>query len=115
MHPVNERKARPFRVIVVGAGIAGLTLSNALQKAGIDHVVLEKHAQVVFPSGASIGMWPNGARLLDQLGCLASIEETCSQMTVSYNRNPDGKAIIVSELFDEIVKRLVQHEGLLYA
>ncbi|KAJ5694682.1 hypothetical protein N7536_005094 [Penicillium majusculum] len=105
MHPVNERKARPFRVIVVGAGIAGLTLSNALQKAGIDHVVLEKHAQVVYPSGASIGMWPNGARLLDQLGCLASIEETCFQMTVSYTRNPDGKAIIVSELFDEIVER----------
>ncbi|KAJ6153528.1 hypothetical protein N7470_006487 [Penicillium chermesinum] len=50
-------------------------------------------------------MWPNGARLLDQLGCLASIEETCSQMTVSYTRNPDGKVIIVSELFDKIVER----------
>lgn len=109
MYPIDETKKRPFRVIVVGAGIAGLTLSNALQRAGIDHVVLEKHKQVVHPSGASIGIWPNGSRLLDQLGCLKLIKKACSEMKISYNRNPDGKAIITSKLFDEIIKRSVYH------
>jgi polyamine oxidase len=31
----------PSRVIVIGAGWAGLTLANALRAAGVDHVVLE--------------------------------------------------------------------------
>ena len=31
----------PERVIVVGAGWAGLTVANALRNAGVDHVVLE--------------------------------------------------------------------------
>ncbi|ROT41103.1 FAD/NAD(P)-binding domain-containing protein [Sodiomyces alkalinus F11] len=96
---------RPFRVIVVGAGIGGLTLSNALQRAGIDHVVLEKHRQVVYPSGASIGVWPNGSRLLSQLGCLELAKGVCAPMKTSLNRTSDGKVITVSKLFDEIIKR----------
>lgn len=103
----EKKDQRAFRVIVVGAGIAGLTLSNALQRAGIDHVVLEKHRNVVYPSGASIGIWPNGSRLLDQLGCLESIKKSCSEMEVSYNRDQKGKAFITSKLFDEIIKRFV--------
>ena len=109
MQSIDETKKRPFRVIVVGAGIAGLTLSNTLQRAGIDHIVLEKHRHVVHPSGASIGIWPNGSRLLDQLGCLESIKKTCSEMKISYNRSADGKAFITSKLFDEIIKRFVCH------
>jgi monoamine oxidase len=31
----------PDRVIIVGAGWAGLTLANALRNAGVDHVLLE--------------------------------------------------------------------------
>ncbi|KID93459.1 FAD binding domain protein, partial [Metarhizium majus ARSEF 297] len=95
---------RPFRVVVVGAGVAGLVLSNALQRAGIGHIVLEKHKEIVWPSGASIGIWPNGCRLLDQLGCLEAVQNACAEMTVFYTRDPDGKAVTVSKLFDEIVK-----------
>ncbi|KAL2807716.1 FAD binding domain protein [Aspergillus granulosus] len=96
---------RPFRVIIVGAGIAGLTLSNALQRAGIENVVIEKHKRVVFPSGASIGIWPNGARLLTQLGCVEAIKKMSPPLTVAYNRIGDGSAIVTSSLFDEIVRR----------
>jgi len=101
----TERKERPFRVVVVGAGIAGLVLSNSLQRAGVDHVVIEKHRDIVYPSGASIGVWPNGSRLLSQLGVLDSLKNACSEMNVSYNRTPNGKAIIESRLFDEIISR----------
>src|SRR2546423_101370 len=34
------------RVIVVGAGWAGLTLANALRNAGVDHVVLEARDRI---------------------------------------------------------------------
>jgi monoamine oxidase len=36
----------PERVIVVGAGWAGLTLANALRTAGVDHVVLEARNRI---------------------------------------------------------------------
>src|ERR1700709_2440316 len=101
----TEGKERPFRVIVVGAGIAGLVLSTPLQRAGVDHIVIEKHRDIVFPSGASIGVWPNGSRLLSQLGVLDSLKNACSEMNVSYNRVPNGNAIIESKLFDEIISR----------
>jgi FAD dependent monooxygenase len=45
---------KPFRVVVVGAGIVGLSLSHALQLANIDHVVLEKHNKIVSLRGAAL-------------------------------------------------------------
>ncbi|KAH6603968.1 fad binding domain-containing [Trichoderma cornu-damae] len=66
---------RPFRIIVVGGGVAGLVASNALQKLGIDHVVLEKHSDIAPPLGAGISMWPHGLRILHQLGYLPAIQK----------------------------------------
>ena len=36
----------PTRVIVVGAGWAGLTVANALRTAGVDHVLLEARDRI---------------------------------------------------------------------
>ena len=58
---------QPFRVLIAGGGIAGLTLANALQRAGIDNLLLEAHNEVAPLVGASIGMFANGGRILDQL------------------------------------------------
>ncbi|KAL5339398.1 FAD/NAD(P)-binding domain-containing protein [Aspergillus crustosus] len=57
-----------FKVIIVGGSIAGLTLAHCLHRANIDHVVLEKRAEIAPQEGATIGLWPNGNRILDQLG-----------------------------------------------
>jgi FAD dependent monooxygenase len=45
---------KPFRVIIVGAGLVGLSLSHALQLANIEHVVLEKHSKIVSLHGAAL-------------------------------------------------------------
>jgi 2-polyprenyl-6-methoxyphenol hydroxylase-like FAD-dependent oxidoreductase len=57
-----------FKVIIAGGGIAGLTLANCLQHADIDYVILEARDVVAPNVGASIGMFSNGGRILDQLG-----------------------------------------------
>lgn len=57
-----------FRVVIVGGSIAGLTLAHCLLRNNIDFVVLESHADIAPQVGASIGILPNGARVLDQLG-----------------------------------------------
>ena len=56
-----------MRVIVVGCGIGGATTSLALQKAGIEHVVLEQ-AEELAEVGAGLQLSPNAVRVLEWLG-----------------------------------------------
>ncbi|KAL4942711.1 hypothetical protein BDV06DRAFT_221901 [Aspergillus oleicola] len=60
---------RPFKVIIVGGGIAGLTLANALEKSPlpIEYIVLEARATITSQVGAGIALAPSGCRVLDQL------------------------------------------------
>lgn len=60
--------SKPFRVIIAGGGIAGLSLAVMLEKVGIDYVLLEAYNNMVPPPGASIGILPWGSRILDQVG-----------------------------------------------
>ncbi|KAL5335611.1 hypothetical protein BJX70DRAFT_374615 [Aspergillus crustosus] len=79
-----------FRVIIVGGSIAGLTLSHCLNAAGIDNIVLEKHGEIASQVGASIGVLPNGARILDQLGLFDKIEKLIEPLVTAHIAFPDG-------------------------
>lgn len=61
--------SRHAQVLIAGGSIAGLALANALETVGITYLVLEKWHEVAPNAGASIGIFPNGFRILDQLGC----------------------------------------------
>ncbi|CRK32828.1 hypothetical protein BN1708_005929 [Verticillium longisporum] len=75
-----------FRVLVAGGGIAGLTLANCLERAGVEYILLEAHDNVAPRVGASIGLLPNGSRILDQLGCYDKIlEETQGVRITRFN------------------------------
>ncbi|KAF2220276.1 hypothetical protein BDZ85DRAFT_204600 [Elsinoe ampelina] len=87
---MSQDQKRPFRVVVVGAGIVGLSLSHCLQLAGIDHVVLEKHDKVVSVQGAALIIWPQVARIFDQFGILKRIHETTVPVCRERRRWPDG-------------------------
>ncbi|KAI0847982.1 FAD/NAD(P)-binding domain-containing protein [Daldinia vernicosa] len=56
-----------FKVIIAGGGIAGLALANALEKAGVDFLLLEKR-EIAPQTGASIIIQCHTARILEQLG-----------------------------------------------
>jgi 2-polyprenyl-6-methoxyphenol hydroxylase and related FAD-dependent oxidoreductases len=79
-----------FQVIIVGGSIGGLTFAHCLQRAGIDHVVLEKASKPAPQIGASIGISPNGARVLDQLQLYDLVEEHIEPLTIATIRYPDG-------------------------
>ncbi|OCK84466.1 FAD binding domain-containing protein [Lepidopterella palustris CBS 459.81] len=95
---------RPFRVIIVGCGVGGLAFSHAFQKAGIDHVVLEKGI-IAPPWGASISMWAHGARILQQIDCLEALEAACLPLKNMIARSKDGKAFAEDTFFDMMVER----------
>ncbi|KAL6861996.1 FAD binding domain protein [Trichoderma novae-zelandiae] len=92
----------PFRVIVVGGGVAGIVASNALQKLGVDHIVLEKHAEVAPPLGAGICMWPHGLRILHQLGYLPAILKAAVPISRFCPRDRRGRLIHDNLLFTHV-------------
>ncbi|KAL3441683.1 hypothetical protein BJX65DRAFT_322123 [Aspergillus insuetus] len=79
-----------FTVIIVGGSIAGLTLSHCLNAAGINNIVLERHTEIAAQVGASIGVLPNGGRILDQLGIFHRIEKLIEPLTSAHIAYPDG-------------------------
>ncbi|KAL2132247.1 hypothetical protein VTI74DRAFT_4042 [Chaetomium olivicolor] len=82
-----------FRVVIAGAGLAGLTLANALEQAGVDYVVLERRNEVAPQVGASIGIFPSAARILDQLGVWKGVNEGAETLRLFYTRDTKGNLI----------------------
>ncbi|KAF2997209.1 hypothetical protein E8E14_001370 [Neopestalotiopsis sp. 37M] len=65
-----------------------------LEKFDIDYVLLEAHGEVAPPVGASIGLFPNGLRILDQIGCFEPIMALAHEnLRVTYIRDGRGKVI----------------------
>lgn len=60
-------------IIIVGAGIAGLTMAIMLERAGMTrYVVLERHASLK-PLGSALLLSAMSLRCFDQLGLLPEI------------------------------------------
>jgi FAD dependent monooxygenase len=95
-----------FKVIIVGGSIAGLTLAHCLAQANIDHVVLEKRSAIAPQEGAFIGIWPNGARVFEQLGLFGHMEKQTVPFHRMHLRYPDGFSFS-SSLPELVSERLV--------
>ncbi|KAG0366967.1 hypothetical protein BGZ54_004618 [Gamsiella multidivaricata] len=63
-----------LKVLIVGAGLGGLTLGLLLDQAGIPYIILEKHAGDLVPLGSSISLNQTIQPLLEQLGMLPELE-----------------------------------------
>jgi FAD dependent monooxygenase len=95
---------KPFRAVIVGGGITGLALSHSFQLANIDHVVLEKHAEIVSYAGAAIMLWPHTCRVLDQFGLLEKMNAACIGLKKDVRRRPDGTVYWVNTAAHDIEK-----------
>ena len=89
---------KKFRVIIVGGGIAGLALAIMLEKNGIDYLVLEAYRDIAPQVGASIGLLPNGLRVLDQIGCYEDVMKMAeTPVDRVYLRRSDGTVLKVAD------------------
>ncbi|EAW20753.1 putative FAD binding monooxygenase [Aspergillus fischeri NRRL 181] len=85
-----QRMDPPFKVIIVGGSIAGLTLAHCLHRAEIPCIVLEKRPKIAPLEGASVAILPNGARILEQLGLYDAVEKLVKPKHVLNMYFPDG-------------------------
>lgn len=65
---------KTFKVIIAGGSVAGLTLANALERAGVDFLLLEKR-DIAPNVGQSIFVLPCSALVLEQLGVNKTLDD----------------------------------------
>jgi 2-polyprenyl-6-methoxyphenol hydroxylase-like FAD-dependent oxidoreductase len=100
-----------FKAIIVGGSIAGQALALAFEKGNIDYVLLEARSEMAPDLGASVGLFPSGLRILDQLGLLEKISATTVPMeTGFYRQKHNGKVFCRSTMLQELTKRYVDLE-----
>ncbi|NDJ20916.1 NAD(P)-binding protein [Nostoc sp. B(2019)] len=82
------------KVVIIGAGLGGLTVAIALRKQGIDAQVYEK-AYSLRPIGAGLTLFPNGLNSLDAIapGIVESLEGAGSQTHTLNLRKSTGELI----------------------
>lgn len=93
------------RIIIVGGGPTGMTAAHALQKAGIDFVLLESRPKIDFDGGCNLILSAMGMRALGQLGLLPDIEEGSTPLTKFQRLDHNGKDIGDTWLFTFINER----------
>lgn len=90
-----------LRILVIGAGIAGLTAASALGQKGFQVDVIERRPQVSDDGGIGLSLVSNALRALDTIG----VAEGCLDIGVSADSiamcDPDG-----NPLFDNPLPRI---------
>src|SRR4051794_30507465 len=81
-----------MRVVIVGAGIAGLTAAAALTRDGHEVAVLER-ARDLTSVGAGLGVWPNAARALDWLGLAEALDRIGTPFAATEIRDLRGRTL----------------------
>jgi 2-polyprenyl-6-methoxyphenol hydroxylase-like FAD-dependent oxidoreductase len=76
------------RIVVIGAGIAGLATAVGLQRRGHDVTILEERTDT--SSGAGISIWPNALAALDHLGLGDAVRASGGRVTAGAMRWHDG-------------------------
>lgn len=95
---VHHSQTAPFRVIIVGGGPTSLLQAHALHQAGIEYSLLERSPNIPDPetnndNGTSLLLWPNSARILDQLGLLRQAQKLACPIRTRHTRLTDGTPI----------------------
>src|ERR1700682_166959 len=63
----NAPSTRSLRILVVGAGVGGISVARGLLRDGHDVTVFEQRPEVK-PGGGAVTIWSNGATGLGQMG-----------------------------------------------
>jgi monooxygenase len=79
-------------ILIVGAGLAGLTLALSLVSAGIKTTVIEKQREIT-PSRWAILLYPVGMKVFHDLGVLDDIKALGMPLKDSQVESPQGKVL----------------------
>ncbi len=105
------------KVVVAGAGIAGISSAIALRRAGWDVAIYEQ-AEAFAPLGAALSLWPNAMAALERLGMADSVAAAGAPLRAMLLADWRGKPIIARRDMAEravMITRARLHETLMGA
>jgi FAD-dependent urate hydroxylase len=85
----------PLRILVVGAGVGGISVARGLMRDGHDVTVFERRPDSQ-PGGGAVTIWPNGARVLVQLG--VDMDGAGQRLSAVRVTTPTGRRITTVDL-----------------
>jgi FAD-dependent urate hydroxylase len=86
---------RVTKVLVVGAGIGGLTAGLALRRANIETAIFERKGSVLdLQVGHGLTLWPNSTRILANVGALEAVERVGAAIEQMEFRDVRGGRIV---------------------
>lgn len=93
-----------LNILVIGAGMGGLSAALAFQQHGHKVTVMER-VEEIRPIGAAISLWPNGVKVMHQLGLGETIERLSGDMQRMRYLRHDGELLSdfsLTPLFDDV-------------
>ncbi|WP_276260312.1 FAD-dependent oxidoreductase [Haloglomus litoreum] len=99
------------QVLVVGAGIGGLSLAGFLERAGMEPVVVDR-AETLDTARGTVELPPGAVRLLGHLGVEAVVHDAGGVLTTWTRRHPDGTVVTRLDADDEFGLLAVEYTRL---
>ncbi|KAL3650205.1 hypothetical protein CASFOL_006608 [Castilleja foliolosa] len=87
-------------IVIVGAGVAGLATAVALQRVGIESLVLEQ-AESLRTGGTSLTFFKNGWKVLDAIGVGAQLRSQFLEIQGIVVKSEDGRELRSFKFEDE--------------
>ncbi|KAJ5826257.1 hypothetical protein N7474_003395 [Penicillium riverlandense] len=84
----------PFKVLIVGGSVSGLSLANMLEQHEIDYELLESSSTIGPDLGYVLAMQPNCMRIIDQLGCYDAVMERAIEIESLRICGPTGNVVL---------------------
>jgi 2-polyprenyl-6-methoxyphenol hydroxylase-like FAD-dependent oxidoreductase len=81
-----------MRTLIVGAGIAGLSLARALERSGMEATLVERQPELL-TTGAGLFLPGNAVRAIDQLGLLEEVTERAVPIRRQLILDASGKVL----------------------
>jgi len=83
-----------IKVLIIGAGVAGLTCANLLNQQGIHPLIIERESEEKFnTSGYMLGLLPLGGRVFNEMGLRDEYFDESIQMDYYNVHSSDGEMI----------------------